>query len=169
MLRVIDPCHEPCMPSAHLMPQSHPTSGPVGFLAPVRFLARKAEWSAGRNFMPVLIMWSHQATHPVRFDTAVHLWFDRIIRRTPHGPRGGPAWESPMFFIYYRTSTVPVRDRQGCPTAPLRTRKGIDTTRICKDLAWASFVAVRGPYSPVTAPTRAVHELFTIPNWIVRL
>ena len=30
------------------MPQSHPTTGPVRFLSPVRFLARKTEWSARR-------------------------------------------------------------------------------------------------------------------------
>ena len=29
-----------------VMPQSHPTTGPIQFLSPVRFLARKAEWSA---------------------------------------------------------------------------------------------------------------------------
>ena len=37
-----------------LMPQSHPTTGPVRFLAPVRFLSCKAELSARRNFTPVL-------------------------------------------------------------------------------------------------------------------
>ena len=32
------------------MPPLHPTTGPVRFLSPVRFLARKAEWSGSRNF-----------------------------------------------------------------------------------------------------------------------
>ena len=27
---------------------------------------------------------------PIRFDTVVHLWFDRINCRTPHGPRALP-------------------------------------------------------------------------------
>ena len=69
------------------MPQSHLTTGPVRFLAPVRCLARKAECSARRNFTLVLFSWSHQATGPVRFHTAVHIWCDRTNRRTPHGPR----------------------------------------------------------------------------------
>ena len=42
-----------------LMPQSHPTTGPVRILSPVRFLARKAEWSARTNFTSVLFSWSH--------------------------------------------------------------------------------------------------------------
>ena len=73
-----------------LMPQSHPTTGPIRFLSPVRFLAREAEWSTRRNFTLVLFSWSHQATGPIWFDAGVHLWFDRIIRRTPHGSRAMP-------------------------------------------------------------------------------
>ena len=42
-----------------VMPQSHPTTDPVRFLSLVRFLARKAEWSARRNFTSVLFSWSH--------------------------------------------------------------------------------------------------------------
>ena len=72
------------------MPQSHPTMGPVRFLSPVRFLARKAEWSARRNFTSVLFSWSHQATGPMRLDTAVYLWFGWIIRMTPRVPRAVP-------------------------------------------------------------------------------
>ena len=63
-------------------------------LAPVRFLARKAEWSARRNFTPVLFSWSHQTTGPVRLDTIAHLSLGRIIRRTPHGPRTTPVMAS---------------------------------------------------------------------------
>ena len=51
-------------------------------LSPVRFLARKAEWSTRRNFTSVLFSGSHQATGPVRLDTAVH--------RTPQVPRTMP-------------------------------------------------------------------------------
>ena len=152
-----------------LMPQSHPTTGPVRFLTPVRFLARKAEWSARRNFTPVLLSWSHQATGPVRLDTAVHLCFDQIILRIhmdpvrcPYGRRTGPARESQMFFISYGILTGPVRDPQGCRTAPLRARKGIDTTIICKNPARASYVAVRDPYGPRAGPARVVHGLFII-------
>ena len=41
--------------------------------------------------------------------------------------------------------TGPVRDPQGCRTAPLRARKGIDTAIIGKNSARASYLAVRGP------------------------
>ena len=74
-----------------------------------------------------LFSWSHQAAVPVRLDTAVHLKFDRIIRK-----------------------------------APLLTRKGIDTTRFCKNPARASYTAVQGPYGPLAAPTRTVYGLFMI-------
>ena len=55
-------------------------------LSPVRFLARKGEWSARRNFKSVLSSWSYQATGPVRLDTTVQLWFGWIIRKTPRVP-----------------------------------------------------------------------------------
>ena len=76
------------------MPQSHPTTGPVRFLSPVRFLARKAEWSGRRMFTSVLFSWSHQATGPVRLDTAVYLWFGWIIRMTPRVPHAVPVGAS---------------------------------------------------------------------------
>ena len=62
--------------------------------------------------------------------------------RCPHGRRTGPAWESLMFFISYWTCTGPVRDPQGCRTASLRRRMGIDTTRICVITVRASYVRV---------------------------
>ena len=148
------------------MPQSHPTTGPVRFLSSVRFLARKAGWSARRMFTSV-----HQATGPVRLDTCTYLWFGWIIRRTLRAPYGqakflrhrtGPTRESSMFFISYRTRTRPVRDPQGCRTALLRTRKGIDTTMICQNPARASYLAVRGLYGPLAVPSQAVHGLLTI-------
>ena len=151
---------------AVLMPQSHPTTGPVRFLTPVRFLARKAEWSARRNFTPVLLSWSHQATGPVRLDTAVHLCFDRIIHmihmdpvQCPYGRLTGPARESQMFFISYGIRTGPVRDPQECRTAPLWARKGIDKTIICKNPARALYVAVQGPCGPRTGCSQAVYHL----------
>ena len=152
-----------------LMPhQSHPTTGPVRFLSPVRFFARKAEWSARRNFTSVLFPWSHQATGPVRLAASAYLWFGWIIRKTPRVPlamptrhRTGPARESSMLFIFYGTHTRPVRDPQGCRTAPLRTRKGIDTTIIGKNPARASYLAVRAPHGPRTGCSRAVYNLKT--------
>ena len=56
-----------------VMPQSHPTTGPVRFLSPVRFLARKAEWSARRNFTSVLFSWSHH--HHFGMSRGVHIPF----------------------------------------------------------------------------------------------
>ena len=141
------------------MPQSHPTTGPVRFLSPVRFLARKAEWSARRNFTSVLFSWSHQATDPVRLDTAVYLWFGWIIRMTPRVPRAVPVRARTgifIFFISYGNRTGPVRDPQGCRMAPLQTRKGIDTTKIGKNPTRASYFVVRGPYGSRTGCSRAV-------------
>ena len=69
---------------------------------------------------------------------------------TPCGHRTGPARESSMFFISYGTRTGPVRDPQGCRTAPLWTCKGIDTTIIGKNPAQASYLAVRAPHGPRT-------------------
>ena len=82
--------------------------------------------------------------------------------RCAYGRRAGPARESQMFFISYGIRTGPVRDPQGCLTAPLRARKGIDTTIICKNPARASYVTVRGPYGPREDPARVVHGLFII-------
>ena len=74
----------------------------------------------------------------------------------------GPSYESPMFFISYRTHTGPVWDLQGFRTAPIWTPKGIDTTWICKNPARVSYLAVQGPYGPLTVPAQAVYGLFTI-------
>ena len=152
------------------MPQSHPTTGPVRFLSPVGFLARKAEWSARRDFTSVLFPWSHQATGPGRLDTAAYLWFGWIIRMTPRVSRAMPVRASygprtaifNVFHILRDPYTGPVREPKGCRTAPLRTRKGIDTTIIGKNPAQASCLAVRDPRGPLTDPARAVHGLFTI-------
>ena len=77
------------------MPQSHPSTGPVRFLSSVRFPARKAEWSARRNFSSVLFPWSHQATGPERPDTSAYFCFGWIIRNVFHilrYPYGARAW-----------------------------------------------------------------------------
>ena len=152
-----------------LMPQSHPTTGPVRFLSPVRFPARKAEWSARRNFTSVLFSWSHQATGPYGltrlYTYGLVEWFPGLHGypvRCLCGHSAGPARESSMFFTSYGTRTLPVRDPQGCRTAPLRTREGIDTTRIGKNPARASYLAVRGPYGPLAVPARPAHGLFLI-------
>ena len=78
--------------------------------------------------------------------------------RCPYGHPTGPARESSVFFISYGTHKEPVRDPQGCRTPPLRTRKGIKTTRIGKYPAWASYV---WPYGASTGPLGSPHRLFT--------
>ena len=93
-----------------LMPQWHQTTDPVRFLVHVLFIARQAEWSVRRNFTPVLFS---------RLARAVHLWFDRIIRMTPHGPRAMPAWKSLISFISCGTHTGPVWNPQKCPHGTL--------------------------------------------------
>ena len=55
----------------------------------------------------------------------------------------------------YGIRSGPVLDPEGRRT----TREGIDTTRICKNPARASYVAVRGPYGPRTGCSRAVYDL----------
>ena len=153
------------------MPQSHPTMGPVRFLSPIRFLACKAERSAHRNFTPVMFSWSHQATGPIWPGTVVHLWFDPIIHRTPYRPCAMPARAlyGPRTgisnFFSYPTGAIrgPCWTPKGARTVPLRTRKGIDTTRICKISARASYVAIQDPYpdpyGPRTSCSQAVYDL----------
>ena len=82
---------------------------------------------------------------PVRFDTIVHLWFGRIILRTPWVPRAGIVRAPHGNLQCFSYPSGPVRDPQGCRTAALRTRKGIDTTRIGKTPARASYLAARAP------------------------
>ena len=142
-----------CQPVVPIIPQSHPTTGPVRFLSPVRFLVRKAEWRARRNFTSVLLSWSYQATGPVRLDTAGHLWFGQMMRKdstaAPCDACTGSVRAPQGNLQCFSNPTGPVRDPQGRPTTLLRTRKGFDTTRIDKNLARVSYLAVRGPYGPL--------------------
>ena len=87
--------------------------------------------------------------------------------RCPYGHRTGPVRESSMFSICYRTHMSPVRDPQRCSKAPLRTRKGIDTTSIGKNLTQESYFAIWGLYGPITVPARAVHGLFKISKLVL--
>ena len=154
------------------MPQSHPTTDPVRFLSPVRFLARKAEWSARRNFTSVLFLWSHQATGPVRLDRAVYLWFDWIIRMTPRVPRAVPVRAScrprtGIFGIFHI-----LRDPYGARAGPARVPYGALTytqgnwhNQNCqKSRTGALFcrtVPARAPYGSRTGCSRAVWNLKT--------
>ena len=99
------------------MPQSHPTTGPVRFYHPYNFLlVRPSE----APITSVLFSWSHQAMGPVRLDTAVHLWFGRILRRTPRVPRAMPLRASygprtGIFNVFHI-----LRDRYGARKGPTR-------------------------------------------------
>ena len=147
------------------MPQSHPTTGPVRFLSPVRFLARKAEWSARRNLTSVLFSWSHQATGPVRLDTAAYLWFGWIIRMTPRVPhRTGPVRESSLFFISYGTRTGPVpspRSPYGARAWPAKVPYGAltGTQGNWHNQDWQK--SRTGIGFCRTGPVRSPHGLFT--------
>ena len=146
------------------MPQSHPTTDPVRFLPPVRFLARNLRPSEA----PVGILRRCCSRGHIRLRprTAWHVcilkvWLNNSqdCTGTPCGRRTGPARESSMFFISYGTRTGPVRDPQGCRTAPLWTRKIIVTAMIGNNPAWASYLAVRDPYGTRTGCSRAVCNL----------
>ena len=155
-----------------LMPQSHPTTDPVRFSSLVRLLARKAEWSARRNFTSVLFSWSHQATGPVRFDTDVYLWFGWIIRITPRVPPAMPVPASygprtGIFNVFHI-----LRDPYGARSWPAKVPCGAltdtwgncqnDTTRIGKQpccFEQKSYVHSRGPHGP---PRRRRYE-FCLP------
>ena len=72
--------------------------------------------------------------------------------RVSHGSRMGMR----KVLHTHGTRVGPVRDPQGCRTAPLWALKGIDTTRIYKNPTRAWYVAVRGPHGPAGSP----HGLF---------
>ena len=81
---------------ALIMLQLHPTTGPVRFSAPVRFLVRKAEWNARRD-LPRCCSCGHIRLRVLYVWTRRHLYFCQInytrpprdawtgILRTPHG------------------------------------------------------------------------------------
>ena len=146
-----------------IMPQSHPTTGPVRFLSPVRFLARTAEWCARRNFTSVLFPWSHQATGPARLDTAVYLWFGWIIHRTPRVTRAMPVRASygPRMGIFNIFHIL--RDPYGARAWPARVPYGAltDTQGNWHNQNWQKsrtdvVFARTGPYGPRTGCSRAV-------------
>ena len=79
---------------------------------------------------------------------------------TPRVPRAGivraPYGNLQCFHILrdpYEARAGP----QGCRTAPLWTRKGIDTTRIGKKPSRASYFAVRGPYGSRTGCSQSLN------------
>ena len=144
------------------MPQSHPTTGPVRFLSPVRFLARKAEWSTRRNFTSVLFLWSHQATGPVRLDMASYLWFGGIIRMTPRVPRAVPVRASygprTGIFNVFHILRDPCGTRKGAVRRPYRHARELTQPELAKIPHGRPIL----PYGARTGPVRVPHGLFEI-------
>ena len=85
-----------------------------------------------------LMVWSNNSQDSMGTRTKIFNFFH--ILRDPYGARAGT---------------------QGCRTAALRKRKGIDTTRIGKTPTRAPYLAVRGPYGSLTGPLRVPQGLFT--------
>ena len=146
-----------------LIPQSHPITGPARFSTRTIF-DRKVQWSARRNFTPLLFSWSHQATGPVRLDTSVHLWFDRIIRRTPHALRAMPvrASHGPRTGItnVFHIQRTPCGTRKGAVRHPYVT----DRTEFAKishgRRIWPEGAHTR-PFAVRTVCSRAIYDLQT--------
>ena len=139
------------------MPQSHPTTGPVRFSSPVRFLARKAEWSARRNFTSVLFSWSQQASGPVRLDTDVYLWFGWIIRRTPRVPRAMPRVPHGNL-QYFHILRGPCVTRKGAVRRPYGHVRELTQPEFAKIPHWRRIWS----HQARTGPLRAIHGLFMI-------
>ena len=95
----------------------------------------------------ILVVWLNNSHDP------------RVPCAMPVRASYGPARESSVFFMSSGTHTGPVRDTQGCRTVPLRTHKGIDTTRIGKNPARASYLVVWAPCDPRMGCSRAVNDL----------
>ena len=141
-----------------LMPQSQPNTGPVRFWASIRFLGRKAEWGARRNFTPVLFSWSNQATGPVRLDTAVH-----VSRAMPVPASCGPRMGISNVFHILRD---PYRAHAGPSRVPLSTLmdtygnwqdQNLQKSRTAVECSHTG--TVRTPCDPRTGCSRAVYDL----------
>ena len=150
--------HQPhdCLCTSHIQPRTlydfnhaydflpvRPSEPPVGILRGCISPGHINYWSC---------MARHGCTHMVWWNNSPRVPCVMPARQS-HGPRT-------IIFNVFNILREPcgnVRDPQGCRTTPLRTRKGIETTRIGKIPARASYMAVRGPYEPLTDP----HGLFT--------
>ena len=140
----------------------------VQFLTPVRFLARKTEWRARKNFTQVLFTWSHHATGPVLVGTDTHLNFvknkSQSSTRAHHGHRTGPTRDPSLCSILHGSRTRSTR-------VPCETHKGavrqsyVYTSCLVKAINWKSRTGVvcgqAGPVGARKAPLRSTHGLFT--------
>ena len=98
----------------------------------------------------------HQATGPVQLDTAVHSWFGRIIRRTPRVPMRCPFGHRMGIFNVFHIIRDPYGARVGIS---IRTRKGIDTTKIGKNPTRVSYLAAWGPDAPYSPHAGCLRSL----------
>ena len=115
---------------SHIQPRA-----PYDFYYPNDFLpVRPSEMPVGiLNVGAVLMVTSGYGHRTAWHGCILMVWLNNSHVRAPYG--------NLQCFSY---PTGPVRGPQGCRTPPLRTRKGIDTTRIGKNPARASYFAVRG-------------------------
>ena len=111
----------------------------------------------------MLFSWSHQAAGPVRLDTAAHLCFDQINRRTPQGsvrcPYGrhtGPTREFSMFSYPVGPVQGPCGIGKGAAWPPLVT----DTKGIWHNQKWQN--SHTGVVCGCAGPRTVPHGLFTI-------
>ena len=152
-----------CVPPYASVKSNH---GPRTILSPVRFLARRTEWIARRNFTSVLFSWSHQAVGPVQLHTSAYLWFGWIIRKTPWVPRAMPAsasygprtWILNVFHILrdpYGARAWTERVPYGYLTGTYRNWHNHNWPKSHKDVVFGHTGLVLGPYGPLTVPARA--------------
>ena len=98
---------------------------------------------------------------PVRFDTTVHLWFGRLILRTPSVPRAGPVRAS----YGPRTEIINVfhilRDPYGTRKGAVQQSCGHARELTQPELAKLPHERRIWPYGTRTGPLRAPQGLFT--------
>ena len=138
------------------MPQSHPKTGPVRFLSPMRFLARKAEWRTRRNFTSVLSRGHIRLRTPYAlarlYTYGLAEWCAGLHGypvRCPYRHRAGPALESSMFSYPTRKGAV-------------RHPKGHVRKLIQPELKKIPLGRRIWPCGARTGPLRSPHGLFRI-------
>ena len=98
---------------------------------------------------------------PVRFDTTVHLWFGRLILRTPSVPRAGPVRAPHGNHQCFSYPTGPVRGPCGTRKGAVRQSCGHARELTQPELAKLPHGRRIWPYGPRTGPLRAPQGLFT--------
>ena len=98
---------------------------------------------------------------PVRFDTTVHLWFGRLILRTPSVPRAGPVRAPHGNHQCFSYPTGPVRGPCGTRKGAVRQSCGHARELTQPELAKLPHGRRIWPYGTRTGPLRAPQGLST--------